>query len=185
MINFFRKIRQQLLYNNRIKKYLVYALGEVILVMFGILLALQVNNWNETRKIRSSEQLYLHAIKEEFSFNKNELERVTKDNVLNSEYAKKILDITGPESIEITEEEFATLLFNSIPQKVQFDPNQGVINEIINSGKLSIFRNEKLRYLLSSWSGALERVRIQEEELLNMRSRTIELMRNKANIRIY
>ncbi|MEH6514960.1 MAG: hypothetical protein V7670_17480 [Maribacter arcticus] len=49
MINFFRKIRQRLLTENKFSKYMLYAIGEVILVMIGILLALQVNNWNETR----------------------------------------------------------------------------------------------------------------------------------------
>ncbi len=50
MIKFFRKIRQKLLTENKFSKYLIYAVGEIILVMIGILLALQVNNWNEERK---------------------------------------------------------------------------------------------------------------------------------------
>ncbi len=52
MIKFFRQIRQQLLSENKTGKYLKYAIGEIILVMIGILLALQVNNWNEIRKER-------------------------------------------------------------------------------------------------------------------------------------
>ena len=54
MIKFFRKIRQKLLNENRFSKYLVYAIGEIVLVMIGILLALQVNNWNELRKKKTS-----------------------------------------------------------------------------------------------------------------------------------
>lgn len=50
MIHFFRNIRKRLLNDRKISKYFAYALGEIILVMIGILLALQVNNWNETRK---------------------------------------------------------------------------------------------------------------------------------------
>ena len=46
MIKFFRKIRQQLLAENRLGKYLIYALGEIVLVVIGILIALQINNWN-------------------------------------------------------------------------------------------------------------------------------------------
>jgi len=52
MINFFRKIRQHLLTENKFSKYLLYAFGEIALVMTGILLALQVNNWNEERILR-------------------------------------------------------------------------------------------------------------------------------------
>ncbi|MDP5158382.1 MAG: DUF6090 family protein [Flaviramulus sp.] len=50
MIKFFRRIRQQLLTENKFSKYLLYAFGEIILVVLGILIALQINNWNENRK---------------------------------------------------------------------------------------------------------------------------------------
>ena len=50
MINFFRKIRRKLADDNKPIKYMRYAVGEIVLVMVGILLALQVNNWNEERK---------------------------------------------------------------------------------------------------------------------------------------
>jgi len=47
MIKFFKKIRQQLLTENKLSKYLIYAIGEIILVVIGILIALQINNWNK------------------------------------------------------------------------------------------------------------------------------------------
>jgi uncharacterized membrane-anchored protein YhcB (DUF1043 family) len=50
MIKFFRKIRQKLLSENKFSKYLIYAIGEIVLVVIGILIALQINNWNENRK---------------------------------------------------------------------------------------------------------------------------------------
>ena len=49
MLRFFRQIRTRLLLSNNFSKYALYALGEILLVMVGILLALQVNNWNENR----------------------------------------------------------------------------------------------------------------------------------------
>ena len=65
MIKFFRKIRQNLLMENKTGKYLKYAIGEIILVMIGILLALQVNNWNEKRKLSQTiENLFLVFEKE-------------------------------------------------------------------------------------------------------------------------
>jgi len=51
MINFYRKIRKQMISENRFNKFLLYAIGEIVLVVIGILIALQFNNWNETRKI--------------------------------------------------------------------------------------------------------------------------------------
>jgi hypothetical protein len=55
MIKIFRKVRKKMLTENKFSKYLLYAIGEIILVMVGILLALQVNNWNENRKLRINE----------------------------------------------------------------------------------------------------------------------------------
>ncbi len=54
MISFFRKIRQKLLNANTVSRYLAYALGEILLVVIGILIALQVNNWNEDRKTKGA-----------------------------------------------------------------------------------------------------------------------------------
>ena len=50
MLNFFRKIRRQLANENKFQKYFRYAIGEIVLVVLGILIALQINNWNEHRK---------------------------------------------------------------------------------------------------------------------------------------
>jgi hypothetical protein len=55
MINFFRKIRQRLLSENKFSKYLIYAIGEIVLVVIGILIALQINNWNERNKTEAKE----------------------------------------------------------------------------------------------------------------------------------
>ena len=64
MIKFFRKIRQRLLIENRFSKYLLYAVGEIILVVIGILIALQINNWNEERLSSKFELQMLTSLKE-------------------------------------------------------------------------------------------------------------------------
>ena len=63
MIKFFRKIRQRLLSQNRFSRYFVYAVGEILLVVIGILIALQVNNWNEERNQRQVELKYFYNLK--------------------------------------------------------------------------------------------------------------------------
>ena len=65
MIKFFRKIRQNLLAENKFRKYLVYAIGEIVLVVIGILIALSINNWNETNKDIEQERVYLNNLKED------------------------------------------------------------------------------------------------------------------------
>ena len=65
MIKFFRKIRQQLLTDNKFSKYLIYAIGEIILVVIGILIALQINNWNEKIKFEKNVATILEELKQD------------------------------------------------------------------------------------------------------------------------
>jgi hypothetical protein len=69
MIKFFRKIRQKLLSENKFSKYLIYAVGEIILVVIGILIALQINNWNEKRKANEDFILLLSNVRDELVYN--------------------------------------------------------------------------------------------------------------------
>ena len=64
MINLFRKIRQNLLNENKLNIYLIYAIGEVVLVVFGILIAFQIDNWNENRNLRKLENILLIDIRD-------------------------------------------------------------------------------------------------------------------------
>lgn len=67
MIIFFRKIRQRLLTENKFRKYLIYAIGEIVLVVIGILIALSINNWNENRKLLKSKTEYYKQLVEELN----------------------------------------------------------------------------------------------------------------------
>jgi len=58
MLKFFRTIRKKLIEEDNVRKYLLYAIGEILLVVIGILIALQVNNWNEERKLNLLEVSY-------------------------------------------------------------------------------------------------------------------------------
>ena len=69
MIKFFRKIRQKMLTQSKFSNYFFYAFGEIILVVIGILIALQINNWNENRKNILTESVYLKELQEDFEIN--------------------------------------------------------------------------------------------------------------------
>ncbi|TVZ56796.1 hypothetical protein OD91_2095 [Lutibacter sp. Hel_I_33_5] len=69
MIKFFRHIRKSLLEQNKTSKYFKYAIGEIVLVVIGILIALQINNWNEYRKNQSNLESYILAYKYELEYN--------------------------------------------------------------------------------------------------------------------
>ena len=75
MIKFFRIIRQKLLSENKFGKYLTYAIGEIFLVVIGILIALQINNWNEERKDSIKEQQILSQLKEDYEANLKQLDQ--------------------------------------------------------------------------------------------------------------
>ena len=71
MIPFFRKIRKKMADDNKPLKYMRYAIGEIVLVVIGILIALQINNWNEDRKATEKlDQLFV-KVQKELLFNIN------------------------------------------------------------------------------------------------------------------
>jgi len=63
MINFFRKIRENMIKENRVSKYILYAIGEIVLVVIGILIALSINNWNEQKKTEEKTKSSLLALR--------------------------------------------------------------------------------------------------------------------------
>jgi hypothetical protein len=84
MISLFRKIRQKLIDENKIGSYLKYAIGEIFLVVIGILIALSINNWNETRKKIGSERELMISLKKELILNSSLLD---SSLIINKKYA--------------------------------------------------------------------------------------------------
>jgi len=83
MIKFFRRIRYDLMEKNKTGKYLKYAIGEIVLVMIGILLALQVNNWNNNRLDEKQEVEILLQLENEYEVNLKEVnEKIYMRNVM-------------------------------------------------------------------------------------------------------
>ena len=172
MIKFFRQVRQKLIIENKTANYLKYAIGEIVLVVIGILIALQINNWNENRKTNLEEQRALLNIQSDFSKNKellNDLITTTKKSI---DAGMKILNYTGSKVKPKTEDEFNDLL-NSLFDHDPYYPLNGFLDDLLNSGKLGIFKNVELRNLLSSWKPRLEIVNqsfaagVEGENLVN------------------
>lgn len=86
MIKFFRHIRKSLIEENQMGKYFKYAIGEILLVMIGILAALQVNNWNEERKQGLEEVKLLQEIRKDVAFGVDELKLVADENAKTVKY---------------------------------------------------------------------------------------------------
>ncbi|MGB5508800.1 DUF6090 family protein, partial [Robiginitalea sp.] len=95
MLRFFRQIRQRLLTDNKFSKYILYALGEILLVVIGILIALQVSNYNETVNRKKAEQKALNNLQLDFEYNLSRLKEGIGFNENNLKACMKILDYTG------------------------------------------------------------------------------------------
>jgi len=184
MIKFFRKIRYNLMSENKTGKYFKYAIGEIILVVIGILIALQINNWNENRKAFNEEQTYLKALKQEFKYNQDVLKKTIGKNTKNIEGTRVIIELIKPDAKKVDEIGMEKLLFNSVYNEIQYRPSPGVLIEIINSGKLGNFSDVTLKKELASWESELKRVRFQENEEVQIRRMLImEFLRKNSNSR--
>ena len=92
MIKFFRRIRQNLISENNVSKYLIYAIGEIILVVIGILIALQINNWNESNKQNIKEKNLLTELVVNLETNISNLESDIKSQVKSASTIYFLLD---------------------------------------------------------------------------------------------
>ena len=166
MIKFFRKIRQQLLSEGKTGKYLKYAIGEIVLVVIGILIALSINNWKNYQDDRAEEQILLQNLQQEFTKNLNELQSDHTINIGTLEASHYFLETeTKKKSKQIDS------LIGRLSTYATFDPSIGYINQAISSGKLDLIQSDSLKIYLSQWSGELndlkEDVIIRREHWLN------------------
>ena len=164
MIKFFRHIRQQLLSENKTGKYFKYAIGEIVLVVIGILIALQINNWNENRLKLNKESAILANIHKEFKGNKKQLDSVLYQHNLAHNACKEIINFfpitSKPKPIEL--DSLSRYMWDSYGG-MTFNPSQSSINALTNTSSFDIISNEHLRDLLISWNDLIEDY--QEEEL--------------------
>ncbi|WP_432410513.1 DUF6090 family protein [Rasiella sp. SM2506] len=153
MIKFFRHIRQRLVTENKLSKYLLYAIGEIILVVIGILIALSINNWNQDRLNKSEEQNYLKAIKTDLkkdSLNLNHLINNIDIQLTTLGKLKKDLD---SESLTIQQNvPFTSSLLNTF----SFVPEKSTIQDLVSSGKLNLLANKQVKDTLLSYYNTID-----------------------------
>lgn len=150
MIKVFRNIRQRLLVENRVTRYLLYALGEIFLVVIGILIALQVNEWNEQRKRLIEEKATIASLKLEFEKNISDLNSsiMAMEAFINA--GKILLVHSGPDYEYGSLKKVDSLIAMTSRMDV-WDPSLYTLSAIKNSGKLSSLSNENLKIELIEW----------------------------------
>ncbi len=141
MINFFRKIRQKLLKENKLGKYLVYALGEIILVVIGILIALQINNWNEQRKLQREEIKLLQIFKNSLE---GDMETITYYIKEYTTIHRSIVHLLVHMEKDLPYEESLNFHFLNSTAYWPVGLDQGIF-ETLTSGDLNIISNDSLK----------------------------------------
>lgn len=146
-----KKIDSQVKSSGKTLRYFTYAIGEVALVMIGILLALQVNNWNNHRLEANKEQMFLKNLQSDFQSNLTEYNKIYNTSFKAYQASVDLLEIIkGDGSIDPVQVE---ILIDAIVNKfMSLDLISGSIEEIINTGSLNIIRDSKLRKQISNWS---------------------------------
>jgi hypothetical protein len=139
---------------NKTGKYFKYAIGEIILVVIGILIALSINNWNEARKNKQTENNLLIGLKNEFKLN---LEKIDEAIDLNQKNIDACFIITKMIRGNTLKKQTVALdsLLGRLGVISSFDSRRAVTDEIINSGKLDFIKNDSLRLLITSWPAQL------------------------------
>ena len=151
----FRNMRQKLAAENNVAKYLRYAVGEIVLVVIGILIALQVNNWNEHKKQKKQETIYLQNLsidlKKQIQLQKRYIDfedifiQDCKDIVAHYEQNNgfKNMDSIFPK-------------INDLSARISFTNANTTLLEMINSGDINIIDNESLKKELMEFNQFIE-----------------------------
>jgi hypothetical protein len=161
MLRFFRNIRQKLAAENNVAKYLRYAVGEILLVVIGILIALQVNNWNEQRKQRATELHYLSNLKNDLNLNIAEIEKYIA--VRNSRTASANIILEYFEGKPLTDfDEFNRNAVNVYTWQ-KFFQIDNTFQELTNSGNLSIISNDSIKNNLFNLETLYKKLKYEEE----------------------
>lgn len=191
MLTLFRRVRQRFIESGSVTKYLLYAVGEILLVVIGILIALQVNNWNEERKDRARENVLKEQLALEFRRDLEQLQsKVTIRNQVLRSSVRLLNYIQSP--LPVSEDSILYHLALS-GYRPTFDP---ISVEFIDKSDLSLIQNKELKRLLTAWKVNVMQLSEDEEVWRNyvldhripflIRKNvtnpvTVEFMRNNAS----
>ncbi|WP_445384461.1 DUF6090 family protein [Robiginitalea sp. IMCC44478] len=163
MLKFFRSLRQSLLAENKFNRYLLYAVGEILLVVIGILIAISIDNWNQERILKNEEQVALLNLKQDFEYNREALTKNIAITQKTIESNLQVLNYTGAKPKPETEDAF-NILVNDVTVTSEFFPKNSFLDDLMNSGRLQIIRSAGLRDKLSSWKPIFDRIKEEERQ---------------------
>ena len=142
MFKFFKGIRFQLLSGNKFKKYLVYAVGEIILVVIGILIALKINNLNSDRLLKLSEIKSYENIKQQLIDDQKELKKVKAFNNYHAKVYEYANNIIAEKNYNL--QDSLALCAMRLSWYSDFHRSGNLYETLANSGDLKLLKNEEI-----------------------------------------
>ena len=158
---------------NKTGKYFKYAIGEIILVVIGILIALQINNWNEKRQDNYKEQIYLQDIKASLITDSLRINSILKFNNKKILIVKKLMSIFSDTLNNYQRFEIINELSESFTAYEVFVPKRTTWDNLLSSERLSIVDSKELRNLLMEFysfdfnGGVQERLKLMNRKVID------------------
>lgn len=166
MIKFFRKIRQNLLSQGRTGKYLKYAIGEIVLVVIGILIALQINNWNQERIESEELEGLLQSISSSVQSDIKNLNLLTTARRNMGEKSRRIYDEhinSNKTTINLREVTYVGLAFQDINNLISFSAKLSTFESLKNSTYYRKIQNTDLASLLFAYYINAQKIKQAED----------------------
>lgn len=135
----FKNLRQTMIKSGKLKRYLLYAIGEILLVMIGLSLAFQLNNWNDNRIKENTEVTYYKNIKDQIEDDKGLLEEQVAYNnhyLVQFKYANEIIEANDRSKIDTL-----GLIVHKFTQYSDFDRKGNIYETLVNSGEIKLLKN--------------------------------------------
>ena len=184
MIKFFRKIRYDLMEKNKTGKYFKYAIGEIILVVIGILIALQINNFNNNKQQRNIEQGYLLSLQTEFNTNLKKINICLKANEKRINATEDMLSLFDNNIRDtISDGAISEIIYLVFGGEATYKPSKGVLTDIISSGNLNLIQNKQLRQRLASFQSELDFLKLQETSTHSSKDEMQKLFHKNGSVR--
>ena len=177
MFSLLRNVRRNLLQKKSLGTYALYAVGEVILIVAGILAALWIDNWNQERQEKEREQFYLSGLQAEFTASLAKLDTLIAVNRSSYGTAEALLELIPRVESEDKERTVSQMLVRTLSYELAYNPNNSLLEELISSGRLETLTDRELRYHLTSWKSFVESVHRQEQSLRSEREHVADLLR--------
>lgn len=136
---------------NNLLKNVKYAFSQIFFIVISILIALQVDNWNQNRLDQLSEQDILANLHSEFKLNQTELNEQIKFNTRSFEAGKTLMLLMGQDKDVIYSHQCDSLIFVNLDYD-KFTSTENALYDLIDSGRLNLLKNTKLKSLLFKWS---------------------------------